>query len=560
MTGPIKALTWEFMRRVSVTVPFLIPFLIIGPMALEGLFWIAGLNMEIIVFAPLVGHGVYLSIGFMVMAIPLVEAYKGVYQRMYVLPISSTLIASWMMISAIVTVVGQEVLIHWVYGFTLSDWSYVTIFGEHRGVLSTCQPVFATTVCIMTAMFWNMKFFRFRKLLVCVLVWFLYISWIFSRYFPHGFHFPNRLSREPEAWMTLSVTEGVICLSIIAASWVVTYRGIVRDRCGDNIGYSLEKRVEDVTNWIKAIIFPDGVRDHASPEAAIAWNQWRHCGRDAALAAGIGFGTLPAIFLFSSFDSRRGLEGIVVLLFIIPGVVGFLTGSVLGILAPSTARERITMFLATSPVSDARLARGLLWNAWRTTLIAWGLVILLGLLALGAAIFREGGSSLQVQIDQLTRSSHQSFGVMILPLALLASGVLAWTLTATSAVLHWTGNHLLPLSAIVGVLAVGAGLSLLSFFVDKEMITLLREAAMIAAAAVIVAGSLVGFWTAFQRKMVEPGSAAVLLSFWVVESLLCWFYFPAPPLHRLFVIGILILSVSPIAFAPLAISRNRHAA
>jgi hypothetical protein len=193
-------------------------------------------------------------------------------------------------------------------------------------------------------------------------------------------------------------------------------------------------------------------------------------------------------------------------------------------------------------------------------LIAWGLVVIFGLLALGAAIVQGGGSSLQVQIDQLTRSSHHSFGVMILPLALLASGVLAWTLTATFAVLHWTGNHLLPLFAIVGVLAVVMGLSMLSFFVDAETLTLLNEWAMMVGASAIVVGSLVAFWTAFQRKMIEPGPAAVLLIFWVAESLLCWFIVPAPPIHRLFVIGVLMLSVSPVAIAPLAISRNRHVA
>ena len=149
---------------------------------------------------------------------------------------------------------------------------------------------------------------------------------------------------------------------------------------------------------------------------------------------------------------------------------------------------------------------------------------------------------------------------MILPLAVLASGVLAWTLTATFAVLHWTGNHLLPLFAIVSVLAVVMGLSMLSFFVDAETLTLLNEWAMMVGAAAIVAESLLAFWTSFQQKMIEPGPATLLLSFWVVESLLCWFIVPAPPLYRLFVIGVLMLSVSPVAFAPLAISRNRHVA
>ena len=80
------------------------------------------------------------------------------------------------------------------------------------------------------------------------------------------------------------------------------------------------------------------------------------------------------------------------------------------------------------------------------------------------------------------------------------------------------------------------------------------------AAIGIVVGSVWAFWTTFKRKMLEPRYAVLLLGFWVLASLDFWFYMPAPPIKRLFVIGLLMLSVSPVAFAPLAISRNRHVA
>ena len=552
MTGPIKALSWEFVRRLSLTVPLIISILVLGPLSVEGLFWMAALPMGEVGITALSWHCLYLALGFILMATSLVEAYKGSYQRMFAFPVSNSFIASWMMVSAILAVVGQELLIHCLYRFTLSDWSMRAIFGDDHSLIGPCQPVFAMAISTLMAMYWCLRKFSFRKLFVCGVLVNCLGFWIGSHYYRSGF------LAEARSWSTFTLLDATVCTAVIVTSWFVTWRGVARERCGDNVEHSFEKRVEVVTNWINTIIFPDGLRTHKSPEAAIAWNQWRHCGRGSALASGFGFGTLLAIMLFSSFGSRRDPEGVVVILLLIPSIVGFLTGSILGILAPPGSRERITMFLATSPLSDKRLARGLLWNAWWATLIAWGLVIIFGLLALGAAIVRVGGSSLQVQIDQLTRTSHHSLGVMILPLALLASGVLAWMLTATFVVLHWTGNHLLPLFAIVGVLAVVMGLSLLSFFIDKETIILLREGAMIAGAAVIVAGSLLGFWTAFQRKMIEPGSAALLLSFWVAESLLCWFILPAQPIHRLFLIGILMLSVSPIAMAPLAISRNRH--
>ena len=459
-----------------------------------------------------------------------------------------------MMVTAMVAVVGQELVVHSLYEVTLSGSSMKALFGDNSHLIGPCQPVFAMAISMLMAMYWSVKKFSFRKLLVCGVLATCLIFWAGSHYYPRGFN------AAAQSWTGFSILDTAVCATVVLVSWFVTRKGIARERCGDNIGYSLEKRVEHITSWIKAIIFPDGVRDHDSPEAAIAWSQWRHCGRNAALAAGIGFGTLLATVLFSSFGSRRGLEGIVVLLFIIPGVVGFLTGSVLGILAPSTARERITMFLATSPVSDARLARGLLSNARRTSLIAWAVAVALGLLSLGAAVIYDGVDSLLREIDRFNQTSEWAYGVMILPMALLAFGILAWTLTATFAVLHWTGNHILPFFALVGVMAHIILLMVLSFFLDKETITLLREVSMSIAAIAIVAGSLWAFQTTIQRKMIEPGSAMLLLSFWAVESLLVWFIVPAPPLPRLFVMGVLMLSVSPVAFAPLAISRNRHVA
>jgi hypothetical protein len=554
MTGPIKALSWEFIRRLSLTVPLIIPMIILGPSGIDGLFWVAGLPTAGENIPPLSWHCVYLALGFMLIAVPLLEAYKGACHRILAYPVSNAFIATWMMVSAVVAVVGQELLIHWIYSFTLSDWSYLAVFGENSSLVGPCQPIFAMMISMLMAMFWSLRHFKFRKLLVCGVLVNCLIFWIGSHYYPRGF------GAGATSWTTLTFFDGAVIAAVIGASWFVTCRGIARERCGDNVEHSFEDRVEVLTVRVRAILFPDGLRDHDSPEAAIVWNQWRQTGRNAALAAGFGLGTLLAILMFSVFGGRRGPEGIVFLLFLIPGIVGFLTGAVLGILAPPSSRERITMFLATSPVSDARLARGLLRNAWRTTMIAWGLVIIPGLLSLGAAIIRDGTTSLEVQFDRLSQSSGLPFGVMILPLALIGSGLLAWMLTATFAVLHWTGSRWLPFFFIVGILADVILIGLMSFYLEKETITLLREASIGIASFTIVVGSAWAFWTTFKRKMVDPRSAAWLLSFWVLESMACWFFAPGPAHYRLFAIGVLMLSVSPVAFAPLAISRNRHVA
>lgn len=556
MTGPIKALTWEFIRRLSVTVPFLISVLLLGPLGLEGLFWVADLPMDQAdTMKPLSVHFLYLALGFTLMATPLVEAYKGSCQRIFAFPVSNQFIASWMMVTAIVAVVGQDLLVRWLYGCILSDWSYSGIFGNTRSVIGTSQPVFATLVSMLLAMLWTLKYFKFRKFLVCVALVGLFGYWVIS-HSSTGFALPK------EPWALLTVLDTTICVIVIAASWFVTWRGIARERCGDNVGYSFEIRVQEITARLVAVIFPDGSRTHDSPEAAIAWHEWRWRGRNSALACSIGLGTLLAfmVFLGGSNRGRNPEVGILLLLFLVPGILGLLTGSVLGVLAPVESREGMTNFLATSPVSDARLARGLLRNAFRTTLIAWGLVLIPGILSLAASLLIRGTAPILVAVERLNHNADFRLGAMTIPCILMVSFLLAWTLAAVLAVLHWTGSRYLGLVILVTFITDFFAMFLLRFLVTEETHTIVQEATFGIVSGVIVVGSALGFGVALKRKMIESGSAALLLSFWLVESLLCWFFVPVPAMHRIFLGGILILSVSPVALAPLAISRNRHAA
>lgn len=554
MTGPIKALSWEFARRLTATVPLILGILLLGPLSVEGLFRVAGLSMDDAELPPLSWHCVYLSLGFLLMATPLVEAFKGVHQRVFTLPVSNRFLTTWTMTLAATAVVGQELIVHGLYRFLLADWSIRAIFGTGESLIDPCQPVFATMISLLVAMYWSLKRFSFRKLLVCGVSAGCLTIWFASHYYPNG------LQGGPRAWIQFSIFDTVICTAVIAGSWVVSLRGIESERCGDNVGHSLEKRVEQLLTRVRPVFFRDRVAEHRSAEFAIAWNQWRHCGRNAALAAGIGFGTILAFLVFNVVGSRKGLEGIVVLLFIIPGVLGFMTGSVLGILAPPSGRERITTFLASVPVSDSRLARGLLMNAWRTTLAGWTLAIVIGMLSLTAAAVYYGMDSLFEEIDRFHQMSRMPFGALIIPMAVLASGVLAWMLTATFAVLHWTGRQLLPLFTVVAIMSAVILLMVMSFFLEPATMTRLREVSMSVAAVAILAGSLWAFVVAVRRKLLKPGFAILLLSLWGGQSLLCWLLIPAPALHRFMVAGVLLLSVSPIAFAPLAVSGNRHVA
>ena len=192
MTGPIKALSWEFVRRLSLSVPLIIPIIILGPSGIEWLFKIAGLPAAGENIAPLSWHCLYLALGFFLMAVPLVEAYKGAHQRILTYPVSNAFIANWMTVSAVVTLVGQEFLVHWIYGFTLPDWSYLAVFGENRVLIGPCQPIFAMMISMLVAMFWSLRHFKFRKLEMLNRTYCLFISAssnfkLGSRLFQHSY-------------------------------------------------------------------------------------------------------------------------------------------------------------------------------------------------------------------------------------------------------------------------------------------------------------------------------------------------------------------------------------
>ena len=67
-----------------------------------------------------------------------------------------------MIISSIVAVVRQELVVHDIYEFMLSDWSMRVIFGESSSLIGPCQPVFEVTISMLMAMYWSLKRFSFR--------------------------------------------------------------------------------------------------------------------------------------------------------------------------------------------------------------------------------------------------------------------------------------------------------------------------------------------------------------------------------------------------------------
>ena len=110
----------------------------------------------------------YLPLSFILIATPLVKAYKSAHQRIYTLPAANRFIATWMIISSIVAVVGQELVVHGIDEFMLSNWSMRVMFREGGSLMGPCQ----TSLCSDDLhadgdVIWSMKRFSIQILFVC---------------------------------------------------------------------------------------------------------------------------------------------------------------------------------------------------------------------------------------------------------------------------------------------------------------------------------------------------------------------------------------------------------
>jgi len=109
-----------------------------------------------------------------------------------------------MIISSIVAVVRQELVVHDIHEFMLSDWSMRVIFGEGSSLIGPCQPVFEVTISMLMAMYWSLKRFSFRKLSVCGVLAICLIFSIRSHYYPRGINGPAK------PWTSFSILDTAV--------------------------------------------------------------------------------------------------------------------------------------------------------------------------------------------------------------------------------------------------------------------------------------------------------------------------------------------------------------
>jgi hypothetical protein len=374
-------------------------------------------------------------------------------------------------------------------------------------------------------------------------------------------------------WVTLT---GLAAL--LPAAYFVAVAGVARARRGD-------VRPVDWTAWLARFDperYLEGRRPFASAGRAQLWMEWRRAGRSALFGVGcclvIWLPLLPSMASFLDEASAAGLPVVppflrgvdnlwlaAASLLWLPLILATAAAGELGELGGRSRRPALSSFLATRPVTCWDLVRAKLQAAAWSTLATW-LLVAAGFLLWLAVSGRY--AEMAASFDVLRRQT--AAGPFWCGLALLVGGavLLTWLQMVQGLWLGLSGRNWVRTGFS---LLMGALMGLVMFYVWlwkspgywETFHTLLP---WLAAAAVVLKAAAAG-WAlreAARRRLVPARVLVGLPVAWLVVAaglfaLLRWLVpsglLPASGL----VLGIvLLLPLTRLALAPLALAWNRH--
>jgi len=305
-------------------------------------------------------------------------------------------------------------------------------------------------------------------------------------------------------------------------------------------------------------------RPFATPAAAQLWSEWRQHGW--TLPVWVAF-VLPfaAGLMFIAGDTPVFVLISLISMLVTPPLMATFVGAALG---KASARGRdasgIPPFLATRPLTSAAIVMAKLRVALRSTLLAWVLVCVAVPLALVAS------DSLSLVVDRV-RSVRDGIGtprtVVITLLIVAWLMVSTWKRLVMSLYVGLSGRPWLMRAHITGTLALLTALVLASDWIhDNAGVVLWNVAPWIAGGMAVVKVAATGWAsTRLERgglldaRTLVGAATGWLIAVAAVYALLVWIAAtPHVPRQALMLIAILIVPLTRISFAPLALAWDRH--
>lgn len=348
-------------------------------------------------------------------------------------------------------------------------------------------------------------------------------------------------------WNHFTLEDSLTLLLFTGLSYAVAVQAVARNRHGEpplSLG---------ILAWLQRVLDQPTAQPELlrSPTESQLWFEWRKKGW--GMPAGVLFGLLTGLagWVLFSRDLKLLVEGLLQGGSVLMGLVGLVGGLMLGNCGSSDQDLAMSQFLATRPMTNAQLARMMLWNTAKSAVSALGIwvamlaVIVVPLLVSGTVDFH----SLDTEVQ-----SHWWW----LPLAAMSP----WLIGAGMAVIALTGRTQPFLGIILTAFAVGIATN---FVVDRTLTDEQQRLFwQIAFASLGVITALITAWlfiVARRRELVDPLTAWMSLTVWLVLLAIVVALQIVQPefpwLVAVFVAGMLSLVVMPLAGTPLALAWNR---
>ena len=535
-----KALTWEYLSHAVHLAYAAVLVAIIGPWLGWALTGFVEMSPDGQVHARFSFYFSYVGIALAfygaAAGVPIAEMPK--FSRLH--PVSSRLLATffWLVPPCLIMLLN-----------VISQMGYRIVFGSTWPILTTtvCLGAFSTVVI---AGGWWLTTFSWRRLTVVLLCVGLWVAWFADHFYSNGWHAPMAV------WNRFTGVDLAVIATTLLVTWSITLLRLKEFRCGESDASLLVVRMEEMPYMMAADDAAFTLTPLPDAPAALLDMEWTRNRHVVRWMVGIIVGLIAVLGVFVWRSGRNDVEGILVLLSLSSGYIGFAVGAWLGGEMWGTRSGELKSIHSTLPFSDAQLG-SLLLRAWlKVTTVSWLMVFgaLLVLLVLRGIV--AGIANTTEQVRNLWLVQQQGWlTILVLP---AASYLLAWTLLGITGSVVLTGRRWLGFSAIVAVPTIGVVILLIYTYCGESGQTVAAVLLLSVVVLVGCGGTICVYVNAVVRQLLTGNQACVCA---LAVALLCavtWAATPSTIYWKTICTALVCLSAAPIAGMPLALAWNRH--
>ena len=526
-------LTIEYLRRVRYYWLLAVLLFIGGPGAFVTLLWLKGYGIS--QTGASAYSAPYLGIALLLLPLFTLVAQWQIYPHLYHRPMTTRALALWLMLTGAITIAGTNVL------FILA---YRLLFGATWPILAP-SLFFATFAILAQSINWNLLRPSVPKIFAGLLVIAGALWWFARRYHPFGLDGPS------QPWLTPSAGEIATMAAASVGAALLGIHGLSRAR-HESEGTIDPAQPYDITNPFASACVPA----LADVPEALNWFFWQRGMMYAVGASGTIILALGLLFAFSRddlFESRRALETIAGMSFFVPVLVASLVGLAFGLDFRHPVTHVLTPFLATRPVTTEQLSKTLLWNAFKSTLTVWSLII-------SALILYSTGFFLKSTPAELLAALRSSdAGLAAVPLTLVGSFLASWIGLSWLAVLGWSGREKVVIAGVFLIIGYPMlFLPLLQLVVPRAWSEFALDVALWTPAVLIAVVTLDLAGAARRGELLSPGMQLLLAGLALGIVAFFGILIPGPAEVKVLACLYALAAVLPIPSAPLMLEWNRH--